>query len=146
MNSRELESLLAKALPAHVKFYGVCARDQLFTIEMFPACCVTNTDVVRSDGIHWVAFYFASPSCIEFFDSFGLSPAYYGLNIARSLHCVNSRQLQSDYSSTCGHWCIYFLVARASVRNSTHLFKRFSATNFAANDRHVRQFVSRLNK
>ena len=148
MNSLQLDRRVRGVLPKSCTFLGVFARDEPPVIDArltrFPICWIANTDIARSSGIHWVAFYCASPaSYLEFFDSFALSPAYYSIPIHsrfRGLITANHSQLQSDSSDVCGFWCLYFIVMRAQCRFNT---SKFSRSDFNFNDRLLRRIMNR---
>ena len=148
MNSIQLERRVRAVLPKSCNFLGVFARDEPPVIgarlTRFPVCWIANTDIARSSGIHWVAFYCASQaSYLEFFDSFALSPAYYSIPLQsrfRGLISVNHSQLQSDSSDVCGLWCLYFIVMRAQCRFNT---SNFSRSDYNFNDRLLRRIINR---
>jgi hypothetical protein len=109
------------------------------------ACCyrarsfIANTDPANKPGYHWLAFIvFADhPSVIYFFDSFGMPLSSYG-DVYRnclkqeyfSEKCivtpVNTRNLQGNHSTVCGHYCIMFLYlcARVSLEKLNSLVRQ----------------------
>ena len=101
-----------------VRFLGVYPSDHLPCVyeisSRTPCCYIANSDPCNEIGSHWVAFYHPKPNEIEFFDSFGKTPAYYGFSIPNNMSLLhNQNQLQSNNSSLCGQWCILFLVRRS---------------------------------
>lgn len=149
MNSGELSCILERALiESSCRFLGVFAADRIpRNITSFPCCLVANTDPASEPGQHWVAYYCASLTQVEFFDSYGLSWNYYeGLRFPIAPTRCNNICLQSPLSIACGHYCIYFLCNRAfdrTMNNIIHTFKR--ARNKINNpDKLVRYFVRRV--
>ena len=60
-------------------FVGVCARDQLSSIEInkYPKSFVVNTDPIELPGEHWIVIYFDEQMKGEFFDSYRKYPIHY---------------------------------------------------------------------
>ena len=151
MNSLQLEQRVRAALPpTSCNFLGVFARDEPPQVERmtrYPLAWISNTDIARSVGEHWVAFYCASPSSpCEFFDSYALPYASYCIPMRTrfaSLIHANDRQLQAENSNVCGLWCLYYLVTRAQNK---FLHNRFSKNDFAFNDRLLVRLCSRMCK
>lgn len=119
---------------------NVFSRDQLPTYLPIGGY-VVNTDNWDGPGIHWIALWVLEDT-IEFMDSFGLEPAYYGWSFALPV-LMNTRQLQSDTASTCGAYCLYFLYFRALGLNMATILEFFS-TDTQLNDLHVTRFVELL--
>ncbi len=111
-----------------VRFLGVYPFDHLPCVYEIssgtPCCYIANSDPCNELGSHWVAFFHPTPNIIEFFDSFGKTPAYYGFSIPNNMSLIhNHNQLQSDNSTLCGQWCIVFLFRRShgtSFRSFLH--------------------------
>ena len=130
MASRRTTGLLTFELNTHVSqdplldavYCGTLPRDwfrqQLNTEDThFPKAYVVNTDDSRQPGQHWVSFYRPTPGVVEYFDSYGLPPHY--LNFQSELDrmgwCyqeVNTICLQSEDSTVCGLYCLYYLTHR----------------------------------
>jgi len=89
---------------------------------------VFNTDCSSKPGTHWLACYYDHPSnTLEFFDSYAQTPSFYNLIIPRNLITrLNEIPLQSEFSTVCGQYCIYYLVSRLS-RKATSILE-FSKT------------------
>jgi hypothetical protein len=115
MNTAQLQCLLECALrDSCTKFLGVYAADRIPTrLQHYPCCLIANTDPHNRRGQHWVAMYAASPTRVEFFDSYGMPPEVYtSLRIRFAIPTYNTQSLQSFLSNVCGHYCVYFLCAR----------------------------------
>jgi hypothetical protein len=147
MNSTTIEKILRSDNCTKHVFGGVYASDKLpETVDSYPKAYVANVDRSNMPGSHWVAFWFASPTHGEFFDSLGQDPEAYTLSFVTFLakNCskwtCNRRTLQSPFSSVFGHFCIYFIYYRCrNIATSTieHKFTR----NLVKNDELVAAFV-----
>lgn len=146
MDSSNLLELLKRSIdPDKCCVGGVFPRDYLSidSFTKFPTCCIVNTDISSKPGQHWVAYYLNSPSDYEFFDSFGLTPAHYQfkLNFPEKL---NSTSFQSDFSNTCGQFCLYYLHQKSLGFSLNDIITSFSKLNLRWNDKLVRKFLSRI--
>ena len=116
LHAGEIDFLVSRLLNG-VLWLEVFARDELpeLSREIRPWCLILNTDPKDKPGTHWLAFYAPIAGGIELFDSFGLSPRIYSLDILDPLHV--SFSLQSPSSSVYGHYCIVYIYLR--FRNSS---------------------------
>ena len=71
MNTFQFTQVLTKDPFTKGSFAGVCACDQLTSIEInkYPKSFVVNTDPMELPGTHWIAIYFKEQMKGEFFDS-----------------------------------------------------------------------------
>ena len=140
MNSTQLE-LICGSLDPILKAYfrGVYSLDayKLYADELLQMnkinIYIVNTQPAVSQGQHWLLICRGCRSI--FFDSFGKSPAFYGIN--DTFDYVNEQRVQGD-SRICGLYCIY--IARKivqSVHLKTHLQSAFSFYNLNNNDLQV---------
>jgi hypothetical protein len=113
MDTIQLTSILQEALKnSRCYFGGVFPRDKLpKKFEEYPVALVVNTDPSYKSGEHWVALYINSENDYEYFDSFGLLPLTYELQMPNAT-VVNKNTIQSLSSMTCGHFCVFYLVHR----------------------------------
>ena len=144
MRSTELQRTLEAMLdPSRVDFLGVFPRDlEPHKFVRYPSCYVLNTDPSNEPGEHWLALFVTGPNDYEFFDSFAQLPATYGIDNLNVV-CVMNFRLQSWTATTCGHYCIYFLVHRSlghSVRSISNSFSKFHSD---WNDKQVQNFVKK---
>lgn len=153
LDSLEISRALGHLIdPQHASMAGVCARDELPAVfkeirkrYLFPLCLVVNTDDAAGQGIHWVAMYFSSATHCDFFDSYGQSAKYYNFEIpVRKIVVANSHQLQSNSSTVCGLYCLYYLAYRC--RNVNNMFHCFSPASPTSNDRKIKSVVAKLMK
>lgn len=143
MNSQEILNILNGR--THSNFLGVFPKDlipseRILQTYKYPLSCVVNTDPSTSAGEHWVAYYYTSPRIIEFFDSYGKHPSTYDLDIYKSLTSFNTYQLQSFYSTVCGHYCVYYLLARSPSCSLANIISHFHLDT-KANDKYVGSFI-----
>ena len=122
MNSTTIEKILRSDKCSKHVFGGVYASDKLpETVDRYPSAYVANVDRSNMPGSHWIAFWFASPSHGEFFDSLGQRPETYTFSfvsfLARnsSKWTCNHRTVQSAFSNVCGHICIYYIFYRCRI-------------------------------
>jgi len=153
MDSARLRFILSKRIDrSKCKFLGVFPRDLIpneSDIHYYPSCFVSNTDSSKGNGIHWVAFYFSSPSQLDFFDSLGKCYLDYGFNKFHLQYpnlisvSLNYHRLQSNSSSVCGHYCVYFLLCRASAHPLFNIINSFSFLDTDWNDYQMYRFFKR---
>jgi hypothetical protein len=150
MNSTTIEKILRSDKCSKHVFGGVYASDKLpETVDRYPRAYVANVDKSNRPGSHWIAFWFASPSHGEFFDSLGQRPETYTFSfvsfLARnsSKWTSNERILQSPFSSVCGHFCIYYIFYRCRNISMSTIVYKFSK-NLEQNDELVSAFVSKI--
>lgn len=124
-------------------FKGLRAIDSsLSDITTFPAAFIVNTDKVLGPGIHWVCVYYVSDGEVEFFDSFGYHPSFYGFDFrGLELYC-GQRPLQNPISYMCGPYCIMYLMHRARGHPIGRFISLFS-DDCVVNDNIVYKFMKR---
>ncbi|KAF0151264.1 MAG: hypothetical protein FD188_3457 [Ignavibacteria bacterium] len=143
----EIMKMLFKNSP--VNFLGVFTSDNTpdaIRVSGFSPCCyIVNTDVSGGRGKHWVAFFHLSSRSIEFFDSFGRTPASLGFHlpyIQRIVH--NPVQIQSNDSNVCGQHCIYYLIQRSHGHSLKGIIAHLKSKSRA--DCHVYEFIRKIQK
>jgi hypothetical protein len=89
-------------------------------------------------GQHWLAIYYDYNGKCTFFDSFGHSPAFFGLEAyidkTSTKWEYNAQQIQSIFSSTCGYYCIYFILLKSRNFEMNEILNLFNKTNLNIND------------
>lgn len=149
MDTVELTYILTKDQFTKNDFIGVYAADHVPTsVHKAPACFIANTDPSQKPGAHWVAIYVDHDNNAEFFDSYGQYPSQYHHRIYNFLktyeNCkVNHTQLQSSFSSSCGQFCLYFLLWRCRGVSFEKIMSGFDS-NQSTNDFLVTTFVNGL--
>ena len=109
-------------------FLGVFAADNLPSTLDFPACLIINTDPADRIGEHWVAVFLADSSRAEYFDSYGIAPFHEALQFCQYFckeTVYNKLWIQSPLASSCGHYCIHFLLHRSQGETFKNFLKRF---------------------
>lgn len=106
-------------------YMGTYASDMIPMLKwQYPHCFCVNTSDSNEEGEHWTAIFVESPTHVEFFDSFGeWPPRSEGImNYLNNFIKIsfNSIQFQSEKSSTCGKYVIYFL----HMRNKNYSFNQ----------------------
>ena len=126
-----------------IRWLGVFARDELpdLTQMQRPFAFVFNNDPHDKPGQHWLAKYGPSDGPLEFFDSFGMPPSYYGLSTLFAYSCIS---LQLFSSALCGKYAIYFIYLRS--RNVTFNKIISFLKSLSNSDLHVKTFVFSLQK
>jgi hypothetical protein len=150
MNTSQLIQVMDQDMKSRNKFCGVYASDLLPSkIDRFPCGLIVNTDPHTEKGTHWASMYFSSNESGEFFDSYGKPPGFYNKNFEQFLNkhstswIYNRRCLQSITSSTCGQFCLYFIINRNHGKSLPMIVNSFN-NNTSINDHRVRLFVRRF--
>ena len=143
MNNRELEAILQGDVAAGPIFGSVFASNQLPEEISYPTAIVINTGPNYGPGEHWVAAYFTHDGEAEYFDSYGLPPTGSMKKFVK--RCAwnttyNATQLQGLLSSTCGHYCLFYLLHRCRGVAMDDIVKMFGK-NLQKNDRFVEDFI-----
>jgi hypothetical protein len=118
-------------------------------IAKTPLCIIVNTDPSYKPGTHWLALYIDEKCKVEFFDSYGRTVDKYPFikkfierNNAQLIK-ANTHQLQGSLSSTCGQFCLYFLLWRCRGISFEKIMSSFS-NSVDANDILVTAFVNSI--
>ena len=146
MNTTEIRNILKSTIDTKY-FSDVLACDQLKLIKSDQFALIVNTDTSNEDGMHWLALFKEKNSkTIEFFDSFGMPLDFYSKYINDFVEKYDyvkqsGIQIQSNFSTTCGHFCIFYLEQRCKGIELDTILKHFSTSNLTKNDRSVEMFV-----
>ena len=99
-------------------------------------------------GQHWVAFY-CSNNEVECFDSFGRNPCDYSDFIQKWLddeyQVVQCETLQSNDSTVCGQYCMFFVLLRAYGFSYQDILSALT-TDSSVNDKFVCRFINKFFK
>lgn len=128
MNNLQISTILSNNRITKPSFKGVFSSNNIPIFSHYPHCFVANTDRMGYKGTHWIACYCPSRLSIEYFDPLGERP---NTDLQKYLSrfpfkLYNTYQIQSPFSSTCGHYCIYFLLMRCnriSFKESINILK-----------------------
>jgi hypothetical protein len=148
MNNHQIERVLRDELLARDKFVGVFSADTIPEKE-YPGAYIVNTDTVAEPGEHWVAFYCEKQGQLEAFDSFGKNPGEYSIHIkewmGQDYIILSSAGLQSNDSTVCGNYCLYFLLLRCHGFSYEDVLSIFCSDN-KLNDKYVCKFINKYFK
>lgn len=149
MNTLNIQKALESQRCTKKYFRGVFALDKIpKKVKTKPAMYVINTDKSDKPGEHWLAIYFPSKGCAEFFDSYGRSPSKYA-DINRFLKhnskCIsyNKKQLQSIFTGVCGQYCCVFLINRCKRKSLKSFIKLFNVKNQIENDLKIKKLFKK---
>ncbi len=102
-----------------------------------PACIIMNIDNASKPGKHWLAYWFDSKGCGEFFDSFGWPPGKFFRKYLEShsdRNFYNPILIQNPLSTVCGQYCLYYLIKRARGIPMDLIMAYFDANDRTGND------------
>ena len=141
MNSSEIKKYGKHIIDSSkCEFLGVFSRDTLpnqSALSRFPCCFISNTDVYKGTGKHWVVFYFNSSKDLEFFDSLGKDYVHYQFENPRTSYSSilsitrNNHRFQSSNSSLCGQYCLFFLFMRTHGHSFHQIIDSFSLGSYS---------------
>ncbi len=145
MDSLQITQLL-KSDP-HVKplFQGVFPVDKLPHAVPKPSCMVVNTGPSTLPGSHWVAIYITETEAY-YFDSYGKAPK--NENIRKFLKknsntwYFSGKRLQGDLTTTCGQYCVLFLMHSCRGVPMQEFLDHFSKEELLGNDGYVTELVN----
>ena len=145
MNTTQLQCCIDCDPVLKDKVIGVFAADQLpMTLSKYPCGFIANTDTYSKPGQHWCAFYVERAGVVEFFDSYGQKPATNSVHFKQWIAehgpkvTSNDRQIQSDFSSVCGLYCLYFLHQRLNGHSMIQIVNSFTP-DVSFNDQHIHE-------
>lgn len=144
MDGEQIHTILMNDPMTSVRFRGVFARDTIPNLEKNQGIII-NTDESSLPGTHWLAIYKNEDDELEFFDSFGRSPYFYGFDLYNLFDvkkvCWNSVKFQSITSNVCGAYCIFFLYKRCRNVSMLSILRRLNVNK--RNDFVMYQFVKK---
>ena len=153
MNSNLLYNCLASDVLIRPWIRGIYAIDMLpCKVMTRPALYIINSDLSNSPGQHWFTVFFPETDSgvekCEFMDSLGRHPSFYRNYLLEFIKrnsdviIINGRCLQSDTSSVCGHYALYFSYFRCrNVCMECILSKDHFALDPNVNDLNVYNFT-----
>lgn len=150
MDSDQLEKYLACMCRPKNVGYAVIASDEFekLVLDKFPFFVIFNESPRSHSGTHWcVAHFKTRHSRIEchLFDSFGVSMKKKNIEFNFVVNSENLEQLQSNYSSVCGQWCLYWVYSKLNNIGLDTFLSQFSSDH-AQNDKIVSNFGKKLAK
>ena len=106
---------------------------------------VVNLDRSDQPGSHWVAIMISPLPTVhnEYFDSYGCEPVKELKSYLGSNFIMNTKQLQSETSTICGQWCMYYIWLRCRGHTLWDIIKHFKNKTLAWNDMFVNSLINR---
>ena len=145
MNTTQLLKCIGEDEKLTSRCSGVFPLDRIPTPTGRPKCIIINLDPGSKPGSHWVAIYIDREGFGDFFDSYGHPPQKREIRNYLKKYCkdwtFNEKQIQSNFSSACGQYCIYFLYRRVrdvSMRDVVSVF----TDDLRVNDSIVTEWVN----
>lgn len=132
MNNREISRILRSHPTIHNDFNGVFPGDMLPT-DRRPGFYVANTDPHNLPGKHWVAFYIPQNGVMEYWDSYGFEPPDIFQTFLTDTFKRSRKFIQHPLSSTCGQYCIFYILQRHKGYTLQEIVSYFSV-NTLEND------------
>ena len=143
MNTIQIEHSLKKDPFTKTIFEKACAKNQLLHVD-YPSAYVINSHPSSKPGEHWIAVYFDKHGKGEYFDSYGLHPSMNGFTAFMEHNSngwiYNNKTVQSLFFTTCGHYCVYFILYRCRGYSMRDIVSRFSS-NLTENNRNINLFI-----
>ena len=121
MDTLELKTFLERDIYTRKYFMGVYPLDRLprRKLKSLPAIVVFNSEPSTSPGMHWCCLYIKENGVLQFFDSYGMEPKFYGENILcfikrNSVSIEYSNLRVQEYNSVqCGKFVLFFAFWRS---------------------------------
>ena len=108
---------------------------------------IYNNQLDSQYGDHWLLVFYHEFETV-FMDSFGWSESfyeYYNIVERNGVPCVrNVRQIQNEFSSVCGHHCIFVAYHLAKGFKFNAITEKLYSRNTTYNDKLVFDFVEKL--
>lgn len=149
MNGQDIDSILSSTVFTRTYFKGVFAINQLSEL-VFPRegwfSYVLNLDPSYLSGSHWTALILNSCGPHTYFDSYGLAPPQELFIFLDKNVKWNSQTLQHPLSTTCGQWCIFYILLQSMGISLNKMLSLFSTKRLLQNDHKVNHYVQLLFK
>ena len=146
MNTKEILSILKSDQAVGQILLGVFPLDKIPIIKNKPSALVINMDPSYMNGSHWIAMFFDKNDSCDYFDSYGKKPSKvlekYMFRFSSKIR-TSLKQIQNNFTSTCGQLCIYFLIWRS---RGVPLKTIMSSLDQGFTDEYVTGFVNNLFK
>ena len=133
-------------------FMNVFSIDQIPKVIPLRHFLICNLSESHKPGTHWIVFVKSDKETIEIFNSLGFNDldsisSYFNFNNKLNIE-YNQVQFQSDKTSSCGKFCIYFAVQRILNFDMSyeHLQELIFDTNTEINESTVAMFCNNLDK
>lgn len=150
MNAVRIDHILKLDKFTASMFYGFSTPDlPIPKFKKLPALIILNTGLSNTDGEHWCVACFPKSKMCYFYDPYGRSPAFYGLDIPLLQACkryirYNEKEVQGMLSKTCGHHCLFFALKYGRGIKPNQIMRMYHPVNNRRNDNMVYDYVRRM--
>jgi hypothetical protein len=119
-------------------------RDRIPVLKIGESC-VCNLHTAEKNGSHWV-FYKREPKRYVYADSFGVSAFEAIKKQVKGKKCVylNSQVQDMNTSTSCGWFCLYFLIELSKGRSYEDIVYDFDIHNLNKNERLLEAYFRKL--
>lgn len=134
--------------PLKKYFAGVYPSDKIPKFLKVHNFFICNTDDSGNPGRHWYLIYKVNKAILECFDSLGIDDDkrkfLFSTFKSRGIRKLkyNMTKLQSQNTSTCGQFCVYYIVNR--IHNLDLSFSEFLNEYFEIDEDKNEQLVNRF--
>lgn len=151
MNTQQIGAILKANSLTKKKFQGVYAYDEIPKIKRKDTkqFFVFNTDPSHKSGSHWVCAMINSKRGGKniFFDSYGYAPKKHRFkSFLKNNYTFNSKTLQHPLSSTCGQWCIFFILEKCKGKTLPQIVSKFDENWPLVNDTVMNEIIKKVFK
>ena len=125
-------------------FRGVFARNALPSRPR-KGFYIMNFDKTGQLGSHWVSMEIGKKYNM-YFDSYGREPPTFPhltKFLAGKLLRRNRKQVQHEYSMTCGQWCVYFIWRRCNGWSLASISQPFKSEHRLLNDHVMNHLIQK---
>ena len=139
MYSDQLQSIINSDSRTCHQFLGVFAADLIPQNMSGNTMATVNCCNHNMGGEHWIALFMNNNGCLEFFDSYALSPNTYNLKskLPKTSQIVcNKKRIQGMFTEVCGYYCLYYIYFKARGYQMGVITEKFS-NDFPHNDNYV---------
>lgn len=147
MDNVEINRLLKQHMQTRNNFFGVFPYDSVPVLEVSadkPSFIIINQDPAHKDGSHWIALEIDISQTKKpkrkgmYFDSYGHAPPKHMkkhvMRILGKKYAHNKQALQGFLATTCGQWCMLYILERCRGTTHTSFLKSFSKKDLDTND------------
>lgn len=144
MDTLELIELCKRDNKISSSFLGVFPCDKLPRTLSWPSSLIANTQPSNDAGEHWVAIFINKEGYADYFCSYGVPPQFEFRDFLNLFSCsfrYSKKRIQSNLSTTCGQYSVFFLHARANGL-PLHKFLDLFTKNVEENDEIVTMYIN----
>ncbi len=136
--------LIRKLLKSFKCFKGVYPLNLMPAMKK-PLAIIVNTHPSDKPGEHWVSIIINKDGFGEYFDSFGLPPLHSEFVKYLDRNCENGWRfnpipLQNKRSTTCGHYCVLYVIFRCLGYSYDDFISRFTRQSLENDSKVIKIF------